>query len=99
MEYPYSDGRRTKFRPALVLSSQNDGDILFARITSKAAVDPFDLSLVDWQEAGLMAPSTVKLEKLSSLLASRVKASIGQLSTRDKQQIVQSLHNFIDSFQ
>jgi len=55
VEYPYSDGRRAKFRPALVLSSQKDGDIFFARITTKEPIDPFDLPLLDWMKAGLMA--------------------------------------------
>lgn len=97
VEYPYSDGRRTKFRPALVLSSQSDGDLLLARITTKNPIDAFDIALADWQSSKLMAPSAVRLEKLSDLLASRVKSKIGELSHRDKENIIEGIHKFADS--
>jgi mRNA interferase MazF len=97
VEYPYSDGRRSKFRPALVLSSQKDGDILFARITTKAPADSFDQMLIEWPQAGLMAPSTVRIEKLTSLLPARVKSRIGRISPRDAESVREALRNFIDS--
>jgi mRNA interferase MazF len=83
IEYPYSDGLREKLRPALVVLVQPDGDILFARITSKASKTIGDVLLKDWQTASLMTPSLVRTEKLSTLLASRIQEKIGNLSNSD----------------
>ena len=35
LDYPFTDGVGSKRRPGLVLIPENDGDILFARITSQ----------------------------------------------------------------
>ena len=89
IEYPYSDGLREKLRPALVVLVQPDGDILFARITSKEPKTSGDIPLRDWQSVHLMVPSTVRTEKLSTLLASRIEDKIGILSKADKEMVRQ----------
>jgi mRNA interferase MazF len=99
VEYPFSDGIREKLRPALVISSQNDGDILLARITSQFPKTPRDIPLTDWKASNLMLASTVRLEKLTNILTKRVDAKIGKLSDRDRKQIIAGLRAFIDGLE
>jgi mRNA interferase MazF len=97
VEYPYSDGIRSKYRPALVLTSHADGDLLLARITTKPPVDPYDIALTGWLESKLMAPSCVRLTKLSTLLDTRAKSKIGILSDADRKNVLRMLRSFIES--
>jgi mRNA interferase MazF len=97
VDYPFSDGIREKLRPSLVVSSQADGDILLARITSKPSKTPNDIPLTDWKESHLMLASAVRLEKLTSLLATRVEGKIGKLSARDRKRVIAGLRAFVDS--
>ena len=87
IEYPYSDGLREKLRPALVVIVQSDGDIVFARITSKPSKTTGDVPINDWTTAHLMIPSLVRTEKLSTLLASRIEDKIGTLSDSDREHV------------
>ncbi len=96
IEYPFSDGTREKLRPALVLSFQEDGDLLLAHITTKAPKTGNDIAIEDWRASNLMRPSTVRTEKLSTLLMSRVKEKIGILFSHDRDNVWNGLREFIE---
>ena len=85
--FPFSDQVRKKRRPALVLLDAGDDDILVARITSKLVQTPFDVPLLEWQQAGLLMQSVVRLHKLATIEKSLVERRIGVLETQDKRQI------------
>jgi mRNA interferase MazF len=97
VEYPFSDGVREKLRPGVVISAQADGDLLLARITSKTPNTFTDILLADWKASSLIAASTVRLEKLSNILAKRVGEKIGKLSGHDRRQIIAGLRAFVNS--
>jgi len=44
-----------------------DADVLLARVTTQSQNTPFDVTISDWKQAGLLAPSTVRLRKLPTL--------------------------------
>ncbi|HVW37479.1 MAG TPA: type II toxin-antitoxin system PemK/MazF family toxin [Pirellulales bacterium] len=101
-ELPYSDGSRTKLRPALVV--QNDvnnrrlQDVILALVTSTThrasseATQLFiDISTPEGRQSGLLHSSAVKCEHLLTLHHRLVKRVIGRLSPALMQQIDECL--------
>ncbi|BAZ16721.1 hypothetical protein NIES4071_85990 [Calothrix sp. NIES-4071] len=64
---PFSDATTFKRRPALVLSDAGDNDIVVSRITTQIYRTDFDVEILEWQQAGLMRPSVVRLHKLNTV--------------------------------
>ena len=54
--FPFSTGDQTKNRPALVLLDMGDDDFVVARVTTQEQQTQFDVAVMDWQKAGLLAP-------------------------------------------
>lgn len=86
--FPFTDGPRTKRRPALVCSSPefnaSSQHVVLAMITtSTRSAWPGDVSILDQDASGLPAPSVVRW-KLFTLDASLVLRRAGALSTRDR---------------
>lgn len=93
---PFTDSTRQKRRPALVLSQGgvfNDliGHSVMAMIASeKHAPWPLDAKIGDLPQAGLSAPSVVRM-KLFTLDHRFVIGKIGALSATDRKVVNQSL--------
>jgi mRNA interferase MazF len=83
LAFPFTDGLRQKQRPALILLDIEDPDIIVARITSQPYATAFDVSLADFEAAGLLAASVVRLHKVATLEKTLVKRRLGHLSKRD----------------
>ena len=66
--YPFASGQGRKQRPALVLLDTGDADVVVTRITSSLGRGGFDVELAEWQQAGLLAPSLVRVHKLLGAL-------------------------------
>ncbi len=95
LDYPFTDGLGVKRRPGLVLLVEKDGDVLFARVTSKERENNFDLSLEDWKAAGLAYPSMVRLSKMVSLHENLILRRIGNLTEKDRSAVLTSLQQMI----
>jgi len=67
LAFPFADATEAKRRPALVLLDTGDADVVVARITSQTAQTTLDVELVEWQQAGLLLPSVVRVHKLATL--------------------------------
>ena len=61
-----------------------DADILLARVTTQLQTGPFDIHLTNWQQAGLLAPSVVRVHKLASIAKSRIQKRLGALTSVDR---------------
>jgi mRNA interferase MazF len=61
MQFHQAQG--SKVRPALVLLDTGDEDFVAAPVTSQARAMAFDLTLLDWQRAGLNVPSSARIHK------------------------------------
>jgi hypothetical protein len=72
VDFPFTVSGPGKPRPALVILDTGDADVLLARVTTQAHAGPFDVPIRDWQQAGLLAPSTARLHKLATLAKARV---------------------------
>ncbi len=87
VNFPFTVGTQSKLRPALVVLDARDADILVARITTQTVKTPYDVLLTNWRQAGLLAPSTVRLHKLATLEKVLVDRMLGQLELGDHQKV------------
>ena len=87
VDFPLTVSGPGKPRPALVILDTGDADVLLARVTTQSRGTPHDVPIADWQAAGLLAPSIVRLHKLATLAKSRVQRHLGALTPNDRQQV------------
>lgn len=62
----FTDASASKIRPVLILWL-DAADCVVAAVTSASPRSPSDISLENWQAAGLRVPSTVRLSRLDCL--------------------------------
>jgi mRNA interferase MazF len=85
-EFPFTSGTSSKVRPALVLFDL-EHDALIARVTSMARTGAMDVTLLDWQSAGLLKPSVARLDRLVTAERSIFRRRLGLLSARDAETV------------
>lgn len=91
VDFPFTTTGPGKPRPALVILDSGDADVLLARVTTQLHVSAYDVPISSWQQAGLLAPSTVRLHKLAAIAKSRIHKRIGALVATDRQSIASVL--------
>jgi mRNA interferase MazF len=96
--FPYASGSQFRVRPALVLLDTGDQDIVVARVPTQPHATPYDLVLTDWQKAGLLAPSIVRLHKLATLEKALVSRVVGRLEPGDRQKVSTVLQHIFGSW-
>ncbi|MEX0268340.1 type II toxin-antitoxin system PemK/MazF family toxin [Leptolyngbyaceae cyanobacterium UHCC 1019] len=84
--FPFTN-EGSKRRPALVLLDTGDADVVVARVTSQSPQTEYDVPLEEWQNAGLVLPSTVRLHKIATLEKSFVERQLGCLTADDWQRV------------
>ena len=90
--FPFVEDARVKKRPALVLLDTGDDDVLVARITTRLYQSPYDVKLAEWQAAGLLAPSVVRLHKLATLEKEIVERTLGKITATDSESVRKALN-------
>lgn len=98
--FPFTDRDATKRRPALVVSNerfnQQHNQLVLAMITTATEnVWPSDVSLSNWQEAGLTVACHFRL-KLFTLDQNLVVKTIGHLSSQDVRSVQAVFTEYID---
>jgi mRNA interferase MazF len=86
-DFPFTSGTNSKRRPCLVLFDLGT-DVLISRITSVAHTESYDLPIRDWQKAGLLKPSTVRLARLVTIESSLLLKPLGILTPFDQDAVV-----------
>lgn len=100
VEFPFTDGSRSKQRPAVVISSVafNTGrpDVILMAITSQTRPAPSEMEafLSNWQDAGLVKPSSLK-PVVFTLERDRVRLRIGALVPDDIKRLRELLARLI----
>ena len=97
LEFPFTDTSGSKRRPALVLLDTGDDDIVVARVTSQLSATPQDVVLDEWQQAGLLLPSVVRLHKVATLQRRLVDKKLGRLTPGDWSRVVLALRQVCQS--
>ena len=98
LAFPFTDNSAIKKRPALVLLDTEDGDFIAARVTTQSFSTEYEIALTDWEAAGLLAPSVVKINKLATLKATLVDRKLGKLTDRDLELVRGKLNHILDIF-
>ncbi|MBF2008909.1 MAG: type II toxin-antitoxin system PemK/MazF family toxin [Chlorogloeopsis fritschii C42_A2020_084] len=96
---PFSDAAAFKLRPALVLLDTGDDDIVVSRVTSQLVKTAFDIEILEWQQAGLMRPSIVRLHKVNTIEKSLIDRQLGILQPNDWQQVRQCIQQIWSSIE
>lgn len=98
--FPFTDRKTSKRRPALVISRGKTfgnpaGHSVLAMITSQGGTSwPLDVAISDQSQAGLPAPSLVRM-KLFTLDHRLILRKVGKLSSRDRRNVVKSLKRLL----
>lgn len=96
--FPFTDQTTSKKRPAVVISSnayqRKRSDLILIAVTSQAnpATSFGEMTITEWQAAGLIKPSIIKpvLTTIDRALAIK---KLGQLQNLDRQ----TLHNLLQT--
>ena len=51
LRFPFTDGKKYKKRPALIINDYNDGDIIVCRITSQIYNTKQDVYIKNWKKS------------------------------------------------
>jgi mRNA interferase MazF len=85
--FPYTVGTQTRNRPALIILDTGNADVVVARVTTQMHQTSHDVSIMDWQGSGLLAPSVVRLHKLATLEKVLIRRRLGRLQSVDRQRV------------
>ena len=81
-QFPFTSGAPGKIRPALVLFNRGP-DAIICRVTSAQRSGLLDVTLHDWQAAGLLKPSVARLDRLVTAEKAVFLRRLGLLSPLD----------------
>src|SRR5258708_22214384 len=82
-----------KLRPAVVLLDSGDDDFVAAPITSCFRTSEFDVSILQWREAGLNTASTILVHKLTVLAKDEIVRRLGELAELDRTALAEVLRH------
>ena len=80
--FPFTDGIGAKVRPVLVLFDVGE-DCVVCRVTGRLRTGGMNVAINDWNEAGLLKPSIVRLDKIITAERTVFIKKLGFLSDRD----------------
>lgn len=80
--FPFTSGTAAKVRPVLVLFEYSH-DLMVCRITSARPFDPLDVTVINWQAAGLIQSSTARLSRIVTIERSIIIRKLGSLDPSD----------------
>lgn len=81
--FPFTSGTLSKPRPVLVLFDLQ-ADAIICRITSVLRTGPLNVTLNDWQQAGMALPSVARLDRLVTAETTVLGRRLGCLSDGDQ---------------
>lgn len=99
--FPLSDPNAVRRRPAVVVSTDlynaNTGEVIVAQLTTRSRANPRmgDHVVVDWENAGLLGPTTAR-SRLVTVSTGRVLRKLGTLSRRDMDALAQWLRRVLE---
>ena len=79
LRFPYSDGNKEAKRPVVLLAKTDMKDIVVSKVTSVEQKGKYDIAIDDWQKAGLLFPSVIRVDKLATLSKHKIIRNLGIL--------------------
>jgi mRNA interferase MazF len=96
LNFPFTDGKTFKRRPALIINDFNDGDIIVCRITSQIYKTKKDVYIENWVKSGLKLPSVIRVHKLATLEKNMVEIVMGEIDDSLKIQVKSIISNLTE---
>jgi len=99
IQFPFSDLKSTKLRPALVMAVLERDDLILAQITSKHYSDKYAVIAQsdDFSEGSLLVTSYIRPGKLFTANASIVRSIKGVLSEGKREEVVHKLFKILEN--
>jgi len=88
VDFPYSETRQIKRRPALVVLDVGDNDVVLAPITTTERRGGGDYKIKGWSVSGLLKVSWVRLAKVTCLWKGSVARQLGSMTDHDRKKIL-----------
>jgi len=85
--YPHTDLKGVSKRPAIVLFDSGDQDVLVARVTTQEYMSDVDYRILDWEKAGLLAESYVRLHKQATIEKRYIVRKLGTLGAEEIERV------------
>jgi mRNA-degrading endonuclease toxin of MazEF toxin-antitoxin module len=96
-EIPFIGADNGKLRPVIVISEPQGQYklVVVVPISSQPKREAADLSLKEWQAAGLIKPSVARVHRLTTLMQSDLKTELGHISALDARMLRKALSNLL----
>lgn len=104
VRFPFADIETTKKRPALVLArtsrSPRNRLVTLAMITSQVEALRIggDVELADWEAAGLLHPSLLRMAKVATVDEELIDKVIGKVSASDRKSAVRAFQQVFSAW-
>lgn len=82
-------------RPALVLQKFEDGDLILCRITSKFYSTEYDVTINNWENYGLLLPSTVRVHKVMTVESTLIDQKLDALPAELIERVVSAFSKIV----
>jgi mRNA interferase MazF len=98
VNFPFTDLREAKRRPALVLKAVGDEDLILCQITSKVKQDSYSitLSVSDVLGGGLSQESYIRPNRLFTLHQDLIVKKAGQLKPEIRVRVIGEIISFLE---
>ena len=97
LEFPFSDLKSAKRRPALIIKVPKGEDVIICQITSDSQNKEVEVSLKDngFSKGGLKRDSYVRIDKITTIKTTRIEYKIGSLKKEKFDEILNKISSFL----
>jgi len=97
LEFPFSDLKSFKRRPALIIKVPKGEDVIICQITAKSQEQSVEtpISKNDFIDGGLSRDSFIRIDKITIIKKTRIKYKAGSLKQIKVNEIVDSVCSFL----
>lgn len=96
--FPFLDSEETKIRPVIVISKPQGPHkvIAIVPVSSRPAREDVDVTITEWNKAGLLKPSIARVHRLTTMLQVDLIAYLGALSSEEVRKLQASLRKYLN---
>lgn len=99
LEFPFSDLKSFKRRPALIIKVPKGEDIIICQITSESQNKSVEIPITnkEFRDGGLKRDSFVRIDKITTIKRTRIKYKIGSLKQEKFYNVINRICSFLKS--
>lgn len=96
-KFPFLESDKGKIRPVIVVSKPYGryNIVTVVPVSASTGKEEVDIELLEWQQAGLVGPSIVRIHRVSTLLQSELTSQVGILSKKDQTNLQEALKKLL----